>query len=76
MSQRTQTSLAEANHVAHEAISCIRTVASFANEKYEARRYGDKLEDYYRVSLRQGLMDGIYYMCVRPQRPRCARSRV
>jgi ABC-type multidrug transport system fused ATPase/permease subunit len=52
----------EANEVAHEAISCVRTVHSFAQEPYEQARYASRIQQYYELSIRQGFLDGMYFM--------------
>lgn len=48
-----QTALAEANSVAQEAISCVRTVISFAAETFEYDKYAEKIEVQYRLNVRQ-----------------------
>ena len=48
--------------MAHEAISCVRTVHSFAQEPYEQARYDSRIQRYYDLSIRQGLLDGMYFM--------------
>ncbi|MBN3289409.1 ABCB9 protein, partial [Polypterus senegalus] len=50
LSVKVQTSLAEANKVATEVFSCIKTVRSFANEDGEAKRYSNMLEETYRLN--------------------------
>uniref|UniRef100_A0A8C4RUU4 Transporter 1, ATP-binding cassette, sub-family B (MDR/TAP) n=1 Tax=Erpetoichthys calabaricus TaxID=27687 RepID=A0A8C4RUU4_ERPCA len=50
LSVKVQTSLAEANKVATEVFSCIKTVRSFANEDGEAKRYSDMLEETYKLN--------------------------
>lgn len=43
LGERTQKATADANHVAEEAISSIRTVRAFACEEKEAERFEEKL---------------------------------
>ena len=44
MSERTQAAIAQANQIAEQAISSIRTVRSFACEMKECQRFDDKLD--------------------------------
>lgn len=46
LSEETQASVAKANDVAEEVISAVRTVKSFACEKFEALRYINKIIDF------------------------------
>lgn len=48
-----QTALAQANSVAQEAISCVRTVISFAAEGFEYDKYTDKIDVQYKLNVRQ-----------------------
>jgi len=48
-----QTALAEANNVAQEALTCIRTVISFATEDVECKKYDDKIEAHFRLNMSQ-----------------------
>lgn len=50
-----QTSLAQANKVAEETISAMRTVRSFANEEQEADSYYSKLLDMFQLNKKQAL---------------------
>ena len=59
-----QTALAEANSTAQEAFSCIRTVIAFASEDQESEKYGKKIEEYYRLNIKQLYMTGFYYMII------------
>jgi len=59
-----QNALAEANSVAQEAFSCIRTIIAFATEEYESNKYSDKIETYYELSVRQLYAQGFYYMLI------------
>lgn len=56
LSSKVQTSMAEANHVAEEALSTIRTVRSFANEDGEMHSYGSKLKNVLKYKVRQGFV--------------------
>ncbi|XP_072331104.1 antigen peptide transporter 1-like [Scyliorhinus torazame] len=53
LSAKVQESLAKANDVAVETFSSMKTVRSFANEDGESRRYGDRLEDTYRLNKKE-----------------------
>jgi len=61
-SKDVQTALAKANDVAQEGISSIRTVHSFASEDMEHRRYTEKIDVYFSLSVRQVCISGVYYM--------------
>ena len=59
-----QDSLATANHVAQEAIASVRTVASFANEGHECRRYDGALKRWYKLCNRQAVVTGLYFSVI------------
>eukprot|EP00750_Incisomonas_marina_P029302 INCI712.2.p1 GENE.INCI712.2~~INCI712.2.p1 ORF type:complete len:512 (-),score=87.21 INCI712.2:580-2115(-) len=61
-SKDVQTALAKANDVAQEGISSIRTVHSFASENREHRRYTERIDAYFALSVRQVCISGVYYM--------------
>ncbi|WAR01083.1 ABCB9-like protein [Mya arenaria] len=61
--EKVQNSLAEANNVAEEDCSTIRTVRSFANETGEVQRYADKLVQTFKLNMRQGFMYSGYVVC-------------
>ena len=61
-SEKVQTSLADANEFATEAIGSFRTVYSFAQEGREQTRYGEAIERYFQLNVRQSIMDGGNYM--------------
>ena len=48
-----QTALAQANSAAQEALSCVRTVISFAAEDHELQKYSDKIDIQYKLNIRQ-----------------------
>lgn len=48
-----QSALAEANSVAQEALSCVRTVISFAAEDFEYKKYTEKIDVQYKLNIRQ-----------------------
>lgn len=50
ISRKLQGSLAEANQVATEAFSHIKTVKSFANEDGETEKYRGRLDKTYRIN--------------------------
>jgi len=59
-----QTALADANAVAQEAFSCVRTVLATASEGYEAERYRGRVQRHYALALRQVVARGVYYMAI------------
>lgn len=61
---QVQDALAQANSVAQEAFSCVRTVIAFAAEEFEQRKYADRIDEHYRLNVLQLMMTGIYYMLV------------
>ncbi|XP_061586482.1 ATP-binding cassette sub-family B member 9 [Cololabis saira] len=60
LTKEVQTTLAEANKVAEETISAMRTVRSFANESGEADSYCAKLHDMYQLNKKQALAYACY----------------
>jgi len=63
LAEKVQDSLAEANNVAEEACSTMRTVRSFANEGGEVARYAGKLAETLRLYKRQAFMYSGYTIC-------------
>jgi len=59
-----QDALAQANAVAQEALSNIRTVIAFAGERHESTHYKSKIDWQYQLNIRQLYMSGVYYMTV------------
>lgn len=55
ISRRLQDSLAEANQVATETFSHIKTVKSFANEDGETERYRGRLDNIYSINKREAV---------------------
>ncbi|XP_039374898.1 antigen peptide transporter 1 [Mauremys reevesii] len=53
LAQRVQESLAKANEVAVETFQAMATVRSFANEEGAARRYGQRLQETYRLNQQE-----------------------
>jgi ATP-binding cassette subfamily B (MDR/TAP) protein 9 len=53
LSIRVQRHMADANHVAEETLSTIRTVRSFANEDGEMYAYVSELKKMLRVKIKQ-----------------------
>ena len=45
-------------------LSAFRTVASFAQEPWEARRFGDGVHRHYVLNVKQAAADGVYFMSV------------
>ncbi|EKX34120.1 hypothetical protein GUITHDRAFT_119675 [Guillardia theta CCMP2712] len=62
--QMVQEALAEANGVAQEVLSSMRTVFSFANEPRELRRYEKAVQKHFVLNVRQTAISGLYYMGV------------
>jgi ABC-type multidrug transport system fused ATPase/permease subunit len=62
--QKVQDALAEANSVAQETFSCVRTVVAFATEDWETQRYIGKIDVQYHLNIRQLYMTGFYYMAI------------
>ncbi|XP_074527015.1 ABC-type oligopeptide transporter ABCB9 isoform X2 [Halichoeres trimaculatus] len=60
LTKEVQTTLAEANQVAEETISAMRTVRSFANESGEAENYHIKLLDMFQLNKKQALAYACY----------------
>ena len=59
-----QTALAEANSVAQEALSCVRTVIASTSENFEHAKYKEVIERHYNLNVRQIFFQGIYFMIV------------
>ena len=59
-----QNALANANSVAQEAFSCIRTVIAFASEEYEYEKYSDRIAEHYDLNVKQLYAQGFYYMVI------------
>ncbi|XP_038657667.1 ATP-binding cassette sub-family B member 9-like isoform X2 [Scyliorhinus canicula] len=55
LAKQVQDALADANNVAEETISCIKTVRSFANEESEAHIYSEQLKIMYDLNKKQVL---------------------
>uniref|UniRef100_A0A8C3FME5 Transporter 1, ATP binding cassette subfamily B member n=1 Tax=Chrysemys picta bellii TaxID=8478 RepID=A0A8C3FME5_CHRPI len=53
LAQRVQESLAKANEVAVETFQAMPTVRSFANEEGAAQRYGQRLQETYRLNRQE-----------------------
>ena len=51
--RKVQDATAAANSVAQETLSCIRTVISFASEELEYDKYTTKIDDQYRLNVKQ-----------------------
>jgi len=59
-----QAALAEANSVAQEAFSCVRTVIASACEGFEQDKYCQKINQHYHLCTRQIYARGFYYMMI------------
>jgi len=55
LSENVQDALARANEVAEEVFSSMRTIRSFANESEEMSRYADKLNETYKLKLKEAV---------------------
>lgn len=53
--------LADANNVAEERVSNIRTVKSFSQEQAEIRRYAEKMGAVFQLAKKESLARGIFY---------------
>ena len=62
--KEVQNALAQANSVAQEALSCIRTVVAFATEDYEHSKYKGKIVKHYDLNVQQLYAQGFYYMII------------
>jgi subfamily B ATP-binding cassette protein MsbA len=61
ISTGVQDKVAEATAVAEEAFSQIRTVQSFVQEAWEARRYGRRMAEVVRAAIRRALVRGVFF---------------
>ncbi|KHJ75410.1 antigen peptide transporter-like 2 domain protein [Oesophagostomum dentatum] len=55
LSEKTQTTIADANQIAEEVLSTMRTVRSFACERREADRFEGKLDDTLRMNRKKAI---------------------
>ena len=62
--KEVQNALAQANSVAQEALSCIRTVVAFASEDYEYNKYKSQVSKHYDLNVQQLYAQGFYYMVI------------
>lgn len=60
LSKQVQDALAESSTVAEETIAGVRTVRSFAREPQEVDRYGEAVQESYRVAARRALAVGLF----------------
>lgn len=67
LTKEVQTSLAQANKVAEETISAMRTVRSFAGEDHEAESYYAKLLEVFALNKKQAVAYAFFMWssCVR-----------
>ncbi|KAL0442074.1 UNVERIFIED_CONTAM: ABC transporter B family member 25 [Sesamum radiatum] len=61
LSHKTQAAAAVAASIAEETFGAIRTVRSFAQEKYEISRYSEKVDETLKLGLRQAKIVGIFF---------------
>jgi ABC-type multidrug transport system fused ATPase/permease subunit len=59
-----QDALAEANAVAQEALSNVRTVIAFAAEDLEESHYRQKIQRQYELNVKQLFMQSVYFMAI------------
>lgn len=52
--------MAVSTAVAEEAVSNVRTVRAFSNEKKVGQHYNDTVEEYYQLAKRLGISIGIF----------------
>ena len=62
--KKVQDALAAANSVAQETLACIRTVIAFASEDLEYDKYVERINEQYRLNIRQTYISGTYFMFV------------
>lgn len=62
--RKVQDALAAANSVAQEIFSSVRTVIAFAAEASAYDNYVDKINEQYRLNIKQTYMTGVYYMFI------------
>ncbi|XP_066545998.1 ABC-type oligopeptide transporter ABCB9 [Amia ocellicauda] len=63
LAKDVQNALAQANKVAEECISSMKTVRSFANEEQEADTYFGKLQEMFQLNKKQALAYTCYLWC-------------
>ncbi|KAL0342444.1 UNVERIFIED_CONTAM: ABC transporter B family member 25 [Sesamum calycinum] len=61
LSHKTQAAAAVAASIAEETFGAVRTVRSFAQEKYEISRYSEKVDETLKLGLRQAKIVGIFF---------------
>jgi ABC-type multidrug transport system fused ATPase/permease subunit len=61
---KVQDALAKANSVAQETLACIRTVIAFASEDFEYDKYVERINEQFRLNVRQTYISGVYFMFV------------
>lgn len=61
ITQRVQSSLAEASQEAEERIANVRTVRAFAQEKNEAARYGTLVDNVLQLARKDALARAIFF---------------
>jgi ATP-binding cassette subfamily B (MDR/TAP) protein 9 len=59
-----QTALANANSIAQEALMNIRCVVAFGSEHVEKRKYKGKVDEHYKLNVKQLYATGFYYMLI------------
>lgn len=61
LSHKTQTAAAVASSIAEESFGAIRTVRSFAQERYEVSRYSEKVDETLNLGIKQARVVGIFF---------------
>jgi len=59
-----QDSLADANKIAQEAISCIQTVIAYTAEDVELDKYSKRVQRNYALNMQQQFATALYYMLI------------
>ncbi|KAH8482509.1 hypothetical protein H0E87_029811, partial [Populus deltoides] len=60
LSHKTQAAAAASASIAEESFSAIRTVRSFAQERYEISRYSEKVDETLKLGLKQAKVVGLF----------------
>lgn len=61
LSHKTQAAAAVASSIAEESFGAIRTVRSFAQERYEVSRYSEKVDETLNLGIKQARVVGIFF---------------
>ncbi|KAF8005746.1 hypothetical protein BT93_K0124 [Corymbia citriodora subsp. variegata] len=61
LSHKTQTAAAVASSIAEESFGAIRTVRSFAQERFEVSRYSEKVDETLKLGIKQARVVGVFF---------------